>query len=115
MALPGAEQARIPRAKLVDYLLSPTHPEGAAKARFFEAHGYRRTSPEDLEATLRDVARTGDVVETVRSRYGRKYIVEGTVRTPAGPLIRLRAVWIVPVDEWSPRFVTAYPVPRTGG
>ena len=37
MQLPGAERAFINPPKLLDYLLSPEHPVGRTKARFFAA------------------------------------------------------------------------------
>ena len=41
MKLPNVDRAQIPQAKAVEYLLSPTHPEGAGKAEFFVALGFR--------------------------------------------------------------------------
>ena len=43
MKLPYAEHVRVDREKVTDYLLSPSHPDGASKANFFTRYG-------DLEA-----------------------------------------------------------------
>jgi hypothetical protein len=46
-ALPNAAAAIVARSKVVDYLLSETHPDGRGKARFFSDRGsrYRTGSP----------------------------------------------------------------------
>ncbi len=38
--LPDAERAAVPERKIVDYLLSPFHPDGRGKARFFRGFGF---------------------------------------------------------------------------
>lgn len=38
--LPNAEKAVVPRAKIVGYLLSNTHPSGKSKAEFFSSFGF---------------------------------------------------------------------------
>jgi len=43
MRLPFMESAEVPKRKLVDYLLSTTHPFGRYKARVFIRYGF---SPE---------------------------------------------------------------------
>ena len=40
MKIPGAERAVIDATKVRDYLLSPEHRVGSAKARFFTALGF---------------------------------------------------------------------------
>jgi hypothetical protein len=85
------------------------HPEGGAKAKFFLRHGFTPERPAILEKTLRQVAASGSVVETVSVRYGRKYVVDGEMPMPEGSVVRLRTVWIVLTPEDVPRFVTAYP------
>jgi len=47
--VPNAERALIDRAKLTDYLLSPSHPIGRFKARFFNRLGFRADAWEELE------------------------------------------------------------------
>ncbi len=33
----------------------------------------------------------------------------GPLQTPAGPLVRIRTVWIIETGRTDPRFVTAFP------
>jgi len=40
MSMPNARAATIDREKVEDYLLSPTHPIGGPKARFFFSVGF---------------------------------------------------------------------------
>jgi hypothetical protein len=40
MRLPVAEEAEVPMAKVVRYLLNPSHRSGKSKARFFLGHGF---------------------------------------------------------------------------
>jgi len=108
MRMPNARAATIDRRKLEGYLLSPAHPVGGPKARFFFSVGFR--DAEALERALLELARTGDVAETTTSAYGVKYTVDGMVSTPSGRQVKLRTIWIVEAAGASPRFVTAYPL-----
>ena len=56
MRLPNADQAVIEPQKLHGYLLSPSHPVGRFKARFFTALGYAAEHWQDFESDLRSVA-----------------------------------------------------------
>lgn len=109
MTLPNGDRAVVPRAKILLYLLAPEHPEGGSKAHFFLSQGYDGRQPELLVDDLSSIARTGSLVETHRTGYGIKYVVDGVVETPDGGWVRLRTVWIVERPEAPPRFVTAYP------
>lgn len=53
MKLP-ARDAIIPPDKLRDYLLSPTHPDGRAKAEYLSRLGYSQDTFQQLEADLRE-------------------------------------------------------------
>ena len=53
MKLPNAEQARVDRAKVVDYLLSTEHEKGRDKAGFFARFGFAAERWEDLADALR--------------------------------------------------------------
>lgn len=52
-ALPNAAAAIVARSKIVDYLLSETHPDGRGKARLFSDHGFSASDWESLAAALR--------------------------------------------------------------
>ena len=62
MRLPGAEHARIEPEKIREYLLSPDHPVGRFKARFFASLGYERSRWEALRDDLLAAARSQEAV-----------------------------------------------------
>jgi hypothetical protein len=92
-----------------EYLLSLDHPEGRSKARAFAAVGY---SPNDwrlFAMQLGLLARDGIALSRGMNRFGRKYKVDGILRSPAGEGFGIRTIWIVHFGEDFPRLVTAYP------
>jgi len=95
--------------KIRDYLLSPSHPRGGAKREFFASLGYTRDGWHVLAADLRRQAEHNDAIEAATTRFGTKYVVQSTIRSPSGTEAEVRSVWIILVDEDFPRFVTAYP------
>jgi hypothetical protein len=96
-------------AKLVEYLLSDTHPVGRSKAHVFRSVGFTLASADQLEQGLLLLARSDDVVSFAASPHGTKYVVDGTLTTPRGNTLRLRTVWIIEPGGGTPRFVTAHP------
>jgi len=108
MKLPNCDKAYISRGKLLDYLLSETHPIGKSKARFLRSLGFDKSNVEVLEQSLILIAQSDEVIELVKTPHGTKYVVDGEVKTPKGITVRLRAIWIVDVGEDIPRFVTVY-------
>lgn len=109
MPIPDAERALVPGEKVTGYLLSPSHPVGRAKAKFFLTHGYSEEGASVLAEDLRRIAAVGRVVEEEHTRYGRKYVVEGTILAPRGTTIVVRTVWFAGREGGPPRLVTAYP------
>jgi hypothetical protein len=107
--LPGAERAIVDAAKVRDYLLSPEHPVGRAKARFFATLGFRRDGWAELRDALLALGRTGEAAPGQANAFGQKYLVRGTIRGPAGREAAVVTVWIVVHGEGAPRLVTAYP------
>lgn len=67
MKLPNRERAQVPTEKVRGYLLSPSHPVGRFKARFFESLGYTLDNWEALSEALREVARVGEAEEVATS------------------------------------------------
>jgi hypothetical protein len=109
MNLPNAPCAVVERSKIVDCILNPAHPENGGKAPFFFSLGFRRNEWEPLAAALLGLAESHHVAKNVVSRHGRKYIVDGRIRTPSGKAPMVRTVWIVDAGREKPRLVTAYP------
>jgi hypothetical protein len=107
--LPGAERAFIDPAKLRDYLLSPEHPVGRTKARFFAALGFIRSAWPVLRTVLLDLALRGEAVIGPTNAHGQKYEVCGTIQGPSGREAQIVSIWIILNGEDFPRFVTAYP------
>ena len=109
-ALPDREHARVDEAKVRDYLLSLTHPDGRSKAEFFLRFGFTRADPKALAAALLQLGQTNEVLSVVRSPYGVRYTVDGRLRTPDGRNPLVRTVWIATTDTKGPRLITAHPV-----
>jgi hypothetical protein len=106
--IPGAERAIVDAAKVRDYLLSPEHRVGSAKARFFTQLGFEQRNWTVLQQELHQFA-TQEAQLGRASRFGQKYVVAGTIQGPAGRVAPLVVVWVVLKGENFPRFVTAYP------
>lgn len=110
MMLPNADAAVISGAKIVDHLLNPSHPDGAAKARFFAGLGFSPKEWTTLAETLHRLAKTAQVANVVESEHGTKYIIEGSIIGPLGRTVPIRTDWIVDAGETVARLVTAYPL-----
>ena len=108
MKIPGAERAVLDAAKVRDYLLSPEHRVGSAKARFFAQLGFNQRNwtvlRDELHRFVQEKATIGGA-----TRFGQKYVVPGTIQGPSGRVAQIVVVWIILNDEDFPRFVTAYP------
>lgn len=110
MKLPKNQDAVIPYEKLIDYLLSETHPVGKAKAQYFKALGYQETNADILRDGLKAIANSNQVSETINTPFGIKYVIDGHLNAPIGIKAWVRTVWIIEMREVFPRFVTAYPI-----
>ncbi len=110
MKLPHPDKAVIAQSKIVDYLLSLTHPYGRSKARFFIQCGFSSEDWPKLEKALRKHPIEHDVRERIKTPFGVKFIVEGPLNTPKGKTANLRSIWFIETGEEIPQFVTAYPL-----
>ena len=111
MILPNASEARVDREKVVEYLLSLSHPDGRDKAAFFMRFGFRIEEWKTFADALREIGISNPVTGEVESVYGRRYTVDGPLRTPDGRMPKVRTVWIVEPGT-APRLVTAYPLEK---
>lgn len=102
-------EAVVSEHKILDYLLSMSHPVGIDKAVLFRSLGYTTDDWHRLRDDLLSLAGHAEVVHQEQTRFGIKYVVDGTVRTPVGRTIGLRTIWIGDGPEDPPRLVTAYP------
>ncbi|MEK7815791.1 MAG: DUF6883 domain-containing protein [Pseudomonadota bacterium] len=110
MKLPHADRAVVAKSKIVDYLLSLSHPYGRTKAGFFIRHGFSASGWKQFESALKRHATEHEVTESIQTTFGVKYIVEGSLKTPGGANPTIRSVWFVEVGEEIPQLVTAYPL-----
>jgi hypothetical protein len=108
MTIPGAERAVVDVAKVRDYLLSPGHRVGSAKARFFTQLGFDHQKWTALRDELHHFVRQEAEIGSA-TRFGQKYVVRGPMQGPSGRIAQIVVVWIILSGEDFPRFVTAYP------
>ncbi len=108
--LPDADRARVDRAKVVDYLLSRTHPDGRSKAEFFTRFGFRVEEWQVLADALKAIGISNPVAGVVQSSHGTRYSVDGPIRSPDGRTPRVRTVWIAEAGHPGPRLITAHPL-----
>jgi hypothetical protein len=94
--------------EITDYLLNPAHPDGAAKARYFQAFGFAGAESELLVAALFDHPTRNEVAVEAPNEWGVKYVIRCQIQTPDQRNPCIRSVWIIEADG-RPRFVTAYP------
>ena len=112
MILPNAENAHIPPAKILRYLLTDNHPKGDSKARFLVRFGFNRDQWRILEGALLAHATNYVVVAVDETQYGLMYVIHGSIETPDGRNPMIRTVWMIRHGEDAPRFVTAHPLGR---
>ncbi|GLI52684.1 DUF6883 domain-containing protein [Thermodesulfovibrio yellowstonii] len=109
MKLSNYEKALIDNEKILNYLLSETHPVGKFKAKFFRSLGFNANNADLLKNALLQIACDGTVTKAIDTPFGVKYIIEGFLPTPIGQTVNILTVWIIEKGEKILRFVTAYP------
>ena len=82
MQLPYVEEARVPKAKITEFLLDPEHEYAGPRAAFFIEHGFRVSEWEALADALLEHAGRYPATETGRTQYGRKYARAASVGFP---------------------------------
>jgi hypothetical protein len=110
MYLPHREKANVSREKIVNYLLSFSHPIGKHKATFFTNVGFEVAKPDVLIEALKELAKETAVTKTVRTNFGTKYVLDGYIWTPNKREYPLRTVWIIENKAEVAYLVTAYPI-----
>lgn len=109
MKMPNAERAIVERGKIEDYLLNAAHPDNGGKCAFFEARGYNRDEWPGFAAALRRLAMAVEIVSSMETAHGIKYVLDGEMETTGGETAPVRTIWIVEHGLDRPRLVTAYP------
>lgn len=111
MKLPHLENAYVPEAKIVKYLLNVEHEQGGKeKAAFFMRFGFTIEAWDVLANALLAHAATHEVANSVRKSEVTNYVIEGVLDTPDKRQPLIRTVWTLEADSDAPRFVTAYPL-----
>jgi hypothetical protein len=106
--LPAGGDVLIDPRKVLEYLLSRTHPVGRFKARVFAALGYEAKDIDAFIADLRGIAAVGEVSEVMETPFGEKYVVPGDLKGPLGELAVL-TVWFRERGRERARLVTVRP------
>ena len=106
--LPNGSKAIVEEAKLVDYVLSQTHPIGRFKAHFFASLGIETENWEFLHSALLRMAASADAKLGQATVFGQKYLIPGHLEGPGGSA-DIVSVWIILAGEDVPRLVTVYP------
>jgi hypothetical protein len=112
MRLPNVDEARVPQAKIADYLLSFEHEDGRSKADFFTRFGFSATEWSVMAVALKEHAKAHQVKRAEDSPFGKRYVIEGIIEAPDGRTPLIRSIWFVGHSDTSPQFVTAYPLRR---
>lgn len=108
--MPDRERAVVEDSKIRNYLLSTEHPDGRSKALFFFSLGFQPNDTTMLRDALLAHATMHQVAKEVRTIFGTKYIIEGTIKSPRQITATIRTVWIVTFETKLPKLVTAYPI-----
>ena len=108
MKLPNGQHAIVDDAKLLDYVLNPTHPVGRHHAVLFQKLvGITRDQYLILKNALLEGARDLEVQPGQPSEYGRKYEMRLQLDGPKGTKVVL-AIWLIEAGDDRPRLVTCY-------
>lgn len=110
--LPNIQNAYIPKEKITGYLLSDTHRDGKTKAIFFNRFGFSLNNWQELAKALLKHARENQISKTELSKFGTKYVIDGSLSTPQKKLPMIRSIWFIEGGKNTPVFVTAYPLKR---
>ena len=107
--LPNGANAVIDPLKLTGYLLSLSHPDGAAKAKFFNSFGFTLQNWHVLRDALLAHALDHPVAATRTTVFGQMFEINGNLRAPDGRNPVVLVVWEIPNGKDRPRLVTAVP------
>lgn len=108
MKLPNAARAFVDIAKLRDYCLDSSHPEGRHKARVFRsALDLDADDAEFLRQSILDAVTEAEAVAGESDEYGSRYLLDFEL-IRGNRKARIRAAWIVRRNEDFPRLATCY-------
>jgi len=99
MKLPSADEAEVPRAKIVLYLLNPNHRSGKSKARFFLHHGFTVEQWMQLAEALRSHAHENKISKRERTPLGERVVIEGPIGFPMAKLHRFAQYGLLKLER----------------
>jgi hypothetical protein len=112
MKLPNGGKAVVEIAKLRDYRLSASHPEGRHKARVFRAAlGLGPADEVILQKRLLAAGRNQEAMVGEADEFGRRYVID-FVLEHRGRKALVRTAWIVLKTESFPRLTSCYVLRR---
>ncbi|MFT8245619.1 DUF6883 domain-containing protein [Roseomonas sp. BN140053] len=110
MQLPNCSAHQIADRKITHYLLDPNSKDGRSKCSYFAGQGFSLAEWQLLRDAIMqhpmDHLVTG---EPRRDKWGRRYEVRCSLRTPNGKNRCIRTIWQIDADDPRPKFITAYP------
>ncbi|MGA9996837.1 MAG: DUF6883 domain-containing protein [Pyrinomonadaceae bacterium] len=115
-ALPNYPKAVIPRSKLEDYALDPTHKNGQHKARLFRSIlGFERTDWQKLEKIILDELPYYEAYPAGKGKWGKKYLVSLPIMGLNGNIAIVETIWIIRPETDYPSFVAPRTIREIGG
>ena len=108
-AIPNAQNAVIPEAKIKSYSLNPDHPHGGHKARVFEsALGFNKNNADLLIQQIKAQLPNVEAVSGEITPYGKLFTVDMPITGPNGKTAIVRTGWIIKNGTDIPNLTTAY-------
>jgi hypothetical protein len=99
------QNAIISPNKLTQYLLIPLPKDD--KSQYLAQGGYTLDNWQQLERDLREQMLTLEAQTTLKTKYGQKYQIIGSLTCPNGRILKIKTIWIV--TEKNTNFVTLFP------
>jgi len=109
MKIAEAYEVVVQKEKITEYLLNKSHPDGMSKAKFFLGLGFTIEKWKIFSDRLLNLCENFDVFETETTKYGTKYVINGTLNTPDNRNPKITTIWFVGKNELLAKLVTAYP------
>lgn len=98
-------KAIISLRKLTEYLLISLPKDD--KSEYLAKGGYNLENWQQLEQDLREQILSLESQPTLKTQYGQKYQIIGSLICPNGKILTVKTIWIV--TEQTTQFVTLFP------
>lgn len=98
-------KAIISPKKITEYLLIPLPKDD--KSEYLAQGGYDLLNWQKLEQDLRQQILSLEAQPTIKTQYGQKYQIVGSLVCPNGKVLTIKTIWIV--TEQATQFVTLFP------